>query len=69
MNYRVALAESDEGFAIWVPALPGCCSQGKTEEEALMNIQIAIREYVEVAAEKANDWDVEIVYRDLEVAM
>jgi predicted RNase H-like HicB family nuclease len=31
--------------------LPGCWSQGATEEEALVNIQVAIREYVEAAEE------------------
>jgi predicted RNase H-like HicB family nuclease len=36
-----------------VPGLPGCCSQGDTEAEALENIADAIREYLEVAAELA----------------
>jgi len=35
------------------PGLPGCWSQGETEEEALANIQVAIREYVEAAEELA----------------
>lgn len=34
-----------------VPRLPGCWSQGTTEEEALVNIQIAIKEYVAAAEE------------------
>jgi predicted RNase H-like HicB family nuclease len=46
MNYKVLLHESDEGFSVSCPGLPGCWSQGKTEEEALENIQIAIREYL-----------------------
>jgi Lrp/AsnC family transcriptional regulator len=50
MTYRVALHESDEGFSVWVPGLPGCVSQGTTEEEALANIADAIREYPEVQA-------------------
>lgn len=48
MKYKVALLKSEEGFSVWVPSLPGCCSQGETEEEALTNIEIAIREYLEV---------------------
>lgn len=37
-----------EGFIADVPSLPGCMSQGKTEEEALKNIQEAIRGYLKV---------------------
>ncbi|MDE2781883.1 MAG: type II toxin-antitoxin system HicB family antitoxin [Gemmatimonadota bacterium] len=51
MKYRVALQESEEGFSVWVPGLPGCVSQGATEEEALANIADAVREYMEVAVE------------------
>ena len=47
-RYRVALQESEEGFSVWVPGLPGCASQGTTEEEALANIAGAVREYLEV---------------------
>ena len=53
MKYRVALEESEEGFSVWVPGLPGCASQGATEEEALANIADAVREYMEVAVENA----------------
>lgn len=48
MKYRVVLKESEEGFSVFCPGLPGCWSQGKTEEEALANIRDAIREYLEV---------------------
>jgi predicted RNase H-like HicB family nuclease len=48
MKYKVALHESEEGFSVWVPALPGCVSQGDTEEEALANIADAIGEYLSV---------------------
>jgi Uncharacterized conserved protein len=51
MKYKVILEESDEGFAVSVPGLPGCHSQGATEPEALENITDAIREYLEVVAE------------------
>ena len=53
MKYRVALQESEEGFSVWVPGLPGCVSQGATEEEAMANIADAVREYLEVAVEIA----------------
>ena len=65
MTYRVALHESDEGFSVWVPGLPGCVSQGTTEEEALANIADAIREYLEVAVENVTG----MVVREIEVAV
>lgn len=51
MQYRVILEESEEGVAVSVPGLPGCHSQGVTEQEALDNIAVAIREYLEVVGE------------------
>jgi predicted RNase H-like HicB family nuclease len=47
MKFKVALYPSDEGVAVSVPSLPGCWSQGATEEEALANIADAIREYLD----------------------
>jgi predicted RNase H-like HicB family nuclease len=48
MRYRVALKKTDEGYSVWVPGLPGCWSQGKSENEALENITDAIEGYLEV---------------------
>ena len=42
---------TDEGVTAWVPGLPGCWSEGATEQEALENIQEAITEYLAVAAD------------------
>jgi len=48
MRYRVILEPDEEGgYCVWVPALPGCVSQGETREEALANIQEAIQAYLE----------------------
>jgi predicted RNase H-like HicB family nuclease len=52
-NYRVVLRRFEEGYSVSCPGLPGCWSQGATEEEALANIQIAIPEYAEAAEELA----------------
>lgn len=46
MKYKVALREIEEGFSVSVPGLPGCWSQGSTEDEAIQNIQDAILEYL-----------------------
>ena len=51
MRYKVILEPSDEGFAVSVPGLPGCHSQGADEQEALDNIRDALREYLEVVDE------------------
>ncbi len=48
-DYRVILEPDEDGFSVWVPALPGCVSQGDTREEALANIREAIQAYVESA--------------------
>jgi predicted RNase H-like HicB family nuclease len=53
MKYPVILIESDEGFAVSCPALPGCLSQGETREAALANIREAIQLWLEVAQEDA----------------
>lgn len=52
-TYRVVLRHSEEGYSVSCPGLPGCHSQGATEEEALANIKDAISGYLEVAEELA----------------
>lgn len=63
MKYKVVLQKSDEGFAISCPALPGCWSQGHTEQEALENIRDAIREYLAAVTDATRGADV----REVEV--
>ncbi len=58
MKYRVRLERTTEGFAISVPGLPGCWSQGTTEEEALANIADAIRDYLSVVDEQLGGGDI-----------
>ncbi|HWH75939.1 MAG TPA: type II toxin-antitoxin system HicB family antitoxin, partial [Candidatus Binatus sp.] len=52
MQYKIALQQSEEGFSVSVPGLPGCWSQGATEQEAIENIKDAIREYLAVVNEQ-----------------
>jgi len=48
MKLGVVLEPSDEGgYTVYVPSLPGCISEGDTEQEALHNIQEAIALYLE----------------------
>jgi predicted RNase H-like HicB family nuclease len=65
MKYPVALRPTEGGFSVSCPGLPGCWSQGATEEEALANIREAIQEYLDVAKELAgreNQREVEISF-------
>jgi predicted RNase H-like HicB family nuclease len=48
MRIKVILEPSEEGgFTVYVPSLPGCVSEGETEEEAILNIKEAIELYLE----------------------
>lgn len=51
MRYRIAIHQSEEGFSVSVPGLPGCWSQGATDVEAVENIKDAIRDYFAVIEE------------------
>ena len=65
MKYKVNLTNTDEGYSVWVPGLPGCWSQGKTENEALENIKDAIQAYLETVDEltkKKKSRYVEVAY-------
>lgn len=65
MNYKVVIHESEEGFSVSCPGLPGCWSQGATEAEALENIQDAIREYLSAIDDLVSGQDV----REVRVAV
>ncbi|MFH1096123.1 MAG: type II toxin-antitoxin system HicB family antitoxin [Candidatus Desantisbacteria bacterium] len=61
MHYKVNLEKTDEGYAVWVPGLPGCWSQGKTEEESLENISDAIQSYLLTVEELNKDSESRLV--------
>jgi len=57
MKFKVVLEPSEEGgYMVYVPALPGCVSEGETIEEALKNIKEAIELYLEPVED---DWVIE----------
>lgn len=60
MKYKIRLEKTEEGYAVWRPGLPGCWSQGETEQEALENIKDAIKTYLET---------VEILLKDKQTRM
>ncbi|HUW38838.1 MAG TPA: type II toxin-antitoxin system HicB family antitoxin [Rhodocyclaceae bacterium] len=65
MRYRIALHQSDEGYSVSVPGLPGCRSQGATEAEAIENIKDALRGYLAVVDEQLRGEQV----REIELAV
>ncbi len=63
MKYKILLEKSEEGYSVSCPGLPGCWSQGETEDEAMENIQDAIREYLAAIDDLIKNADV----REVEV--
>lgn len=54
MMFHVVLKKDEEGWIVAeCPALPGCFSQGKTEQEALTNIKEAITAWLWAEDQKA----------------
>ncbi|HUV86494.1 MAG TPA: type II toxin-antitoxin system HicB family antitoxin [bacterium] len=48
MEVKVVLVPAEEGgYTVYIPALPGCISEGDTREEALENIKEAFALYLE----------------------
>lgn len=53
MRFVVTVDQDEDGvYVVECPAIPGCVSQGKREEEALENIEDAIKQCLEVRAER-----------------
>jgi predicted RNase H-like HicB family nuclease len=49
MIYHILIEQDEAGyFVASVPALPGCVTQGKTQEEAIQNVREAIEGWFEV---------------------
>jgi predicted RNase H-like HicB family nuclease len=65
MKYKIAIHKSDEGYSVSVPGLPGCWSEGATEQEALENIRDAIRDYLAVVDEQLQGEEV----REVEITV
>ena len=66
MKLLVTLERDETGMIVAeCPAVPGCISQGKTEEEALANIREAIQACIEARA--ANGMPLTVATREIEV--
>ncbi len=68
MKFIITTFQDEDGvFIAECPAIPGCISQGITEEEAEKNIKEAIKECLEVRAEK--NMPLTVAIRKIEVAI
>ena len=68
MKLIVTLERDESGMIVAeCPAIPGCISQGKTEDQALANIREAIQACVEARA--ASGMPLTVATREIEVAM
>lgn len=59
--------DEDRMFVVECPSIPGCVSQGRTEKEALENIEDAVKQCLIVRAERRMPLTVET--REIEVAV
>ncbi|MBE3097666.1 MAG: type II toxin-antitoxin system HicB family antitoxin [Planctomycetes bacterium] len=68
MKLIVTLERDETGMIVAeCPAIPGCISQGKTEDEALANVREAIRACLESRA--ANGMPLTVATREIEVSV
>lgn len=69
MKFVVTVERDEDGaYVVECPAIPGCISQGATEEEALKNIRDAIRQCLEVRAERGMPLTVTVRQVEIEMA-
>jgi predicted RNase H-like HicB family nuclease len=56
-KYRLVIwwSADDNAFLVEVPELPGCMADGSTQEEALANVQVVIKEWIDTARELGRD--------------
>ena len=68
MKFTITITRDEDGMYIAeCPSIPGCVSQGKTEQEAERNMQEAIRGCLEVRAEQG--MPLTVATRQIEVAV
>ena len=68
MKFLVSIDRDEDG--VWIiecPSIPGCVTQGATKDEALINIEDAIRACLEVRAERWMPLTIET--REVEVSV
>jgi predicted RNase H-like HicB family nuclease len=53
LRYEIIIywSEEDQAYIAEVPELPGCAADGRTYRQALANVEVIIREWIETAKE------------------
>jgi predicted RNase H-like HicB family nuclease len=68
MRFLITISRDEDGmYVAECPSIPGCISQGRTEEEAERNLREAIRECLQVRAEKG--MPLTVTTREVEVSV
>ena len=68
MKFLVVIERDEDGmYIVECPTVPGCVSQGKTEEEAIDNIKEAIKACLEVRAEQGMPLTINV--KEIEIAI
>jgi predicted RNase H-like HicB family nuclease len=68
MRFIIILGQDETGMIVAeCPAIPGCYSQGATEQKAIVNIREAIQACLESRA--ANGMPLTVVTREVEVTI
>jgi predicted RNase H-like HicB family nuclease len=64
VKFTVTIIQDEDGvFVAECPAIPGCLSQGKTRKEAEKNVRDAIKDCLEVRAERGMPLTVETLWK------
>ena len=50
-TFKIILEKESSGFSVYIPALPGCCTEAETIEECMANAKEAIQLYIETMKE------------------
>jgi len=68
MKFLVVIERDEDGmYIVECPSVPGCVSQGKTEEEAIENVKEAIKACLEVRAEQGMPLTINV--KEIEIAI
>ena len=57
LKYEVVIywSDEDEAFVAQIPEHPGCAADGATPQQALANVEVVAREWIETAIEDGRE--------------